>query len=203
MNLMRLLALALASATFLSGCASQPTVSQAEVTIAPDTHIPLPSPGQLGYSLTASQLLSAKWPGQTAGQQLPVQLQVDQHGLILAGFSSWGTRILSLQYQNGIIDSDVMAGLSSQLPEPQQILFNLMITLWPQSAWEGPLNTVSWRLIDEANRRLVFNETGETVIEIRYANPQRLTGEIEFFHHQLNYQISIITLDHQIGPIQP
>ena len=32
--------------------------------------------------------------------QLPIQLQITQDKLVLAGFSSWGTRLLSLTYQD-------------------------------------------------------------------------------------------------------
>lgn len=93
----------------------QPT--GASVTIDQDTELALPLPADLGYSLTASQLISATWQDDT--QQLPVQVEVTPEKVVLAGFSSWGTRILSLQYQNQAIETQVLSGLGATLPQPE------------------------------------------------------------------------------------
>ncbi|MFA0519778.1 DUF3261 domain-containing protein, partial [Vibrio sp. 10N.222.55.E8] len=76
-------------------------------------------PDQLGYSLIASQLISATWQNDT--QQLPVQVEITEGKVVLAGFSSWGTRILSLQYQNQQIDTQILSGLGAALPQPEQV----------------------------------------------------------------------------------
>lgn len=62
--------------------------SGASVFINNDTELALPLPAELGYSLTASQLISATW--ETDTQQLPVQVEVTPDQVVLAGFSSWG-----------------------------------------------------------------------------------------------------------------
>ena len=100
----------------------QPT--GASVSLDNDTELALPLPSELGYSFTASQLINATWKNET--QQLPVQVEVTPDKVVLAGFSSWGTRILSLQYQNQVIDTQVLSGLGATLPQPEQVLFNLM-----------------------------------------------------------------------------
>ncbi|PTO52511.1 DUF3261 domain-containing protein [Vibrio splendidus] len=184
----------------LSACSmvsQQPT--GASVSINNDTELALPLPAELGYSLTASQLISATW--ETDTQQLPVQVEVTADKVVLAGFSSWGTRILSLQYQNQVIDTQVLSGLGAILPQPEQVLFNLMLTLWPTEAWTQPLQNISWHLVDTDNTRTVFDDDQQAIIRIEYqakANEPKLSGDIVFKHLIQGYTITIQTLNSTI-----
>ncbi|MDP2591172.1 DUF3261 domain-containing protein [Vibrio splendidus] len=184
----------------LSACSmvsQQPT--GASVSINNDTELALPLPAELGYSLTASQLISATWEADT--QQLPVQVEVTADKVVLAGFSSWGTRILSLQYQNQVIDTQVLSGLGATLPQPEQVLFNLMLTLWPTEAWTQPLQTIGWHLVDTDNTRTVFDDDQQAIIRIEYqvkANEPKLSGDIVFKHLIQGYTITIQTLNSTI-----
>ncbi|NAX43317.1 MULTISPECIES: DUF3261 domain-containing protein [unclassified Vibrio] len=191
----------------LSGCSLVPNQASTQVEISPNTFVTLPKPAQLGYQVTASQLISAHWQDDNGqhNQQLPVQLQVTDDKIVLAGFSSWGTRILSLNYQQDTIETSVLTGLENTLPKPEQILFNLMITLWPRNAWEASLNKVKWQIIDDENRRTLINELGETVIVIDYQHPFAMKGDICFHNQLLNYTITIKTLSaqHPLPPTQP
>ncbi|MDC5705459.1 DUF3261 domain-containing protein [Vibrio europaeus] len=180
----------------LSACSLTPQSTTPVVQITQQEQVSLPTPGDLGYSLTASQLIEATWNSneQKRTEQLPVQLQVSSDKLVLAGFSSWGTRILSLNYQDDKITTEVLSGLGGVLPPPEQVLFNLMITLWPVSAWEAPLNKVRWQIIDNYNTRAIFDNSGNKVIDIQYSNKDRLSGDIVFHHLIDNYTIKIKTL---------
>ncbi|MEZ9268188.1 DUF3261 domain-containing protein [Vibrio splendidus] len=184
----------------LSACSmvsQQPT--GASVSINKDTELALPLPAELGYSLTTSQLISATW--ETDTQQLPVQVEVTADKVVLAGFSSWGTRILSLQYQNQVIDTQVLSGLGATLPQPEQVLFNLMLTLWPAEAWTQPLQNISWHLVDTDNTRTVFDDDQQAIIRIEYqakANEPKLSGDIVFKHLIQGYTITIQTLNSTI-----
>ncbi|MEZ8126709.1 DUF3261 domain-containing protein [Vibrio splendidus] len=184
----------------LSACSmvsQQPT--GASVSINNDTELALPLPAELGYSLTASQLISATWQDDT--QQLPVQVEVTPDKVVLAGFSSWGTRILSLQYQNQAIETQVLSGLGATLPQPEQVLFNLMLTLWPTEAWTQPLQTIGWHLVDTDNTRTVFDDDQQAIIRIEYqvkANEPKLSGDIVFKHLIQGYTITIQTLNSTI-----
>ncbi|MFA0131379.1 DUF3261 domain-containing protein [Vibrio splendidus] len=184
----------------LSACSmvsQQPT--GASVSINNDTELALPLPAELGYSLTASQLISATWQDNT--QQLPVQVEVTPDKVVLAGFSSWGTRILSLQYQNQAIETQVLSGLGATLPQPEQVLFNLMLTLWSTEAWTQPLQTIGWHLVDTDNTRTVFDDDQQAIIRIEYqarANEPKLSGDIVFKHLIQGYTITIQTLNSTI-----
>ncbi|PTO74268.1 DUF3261 domain-containing protein [Vibrio splendidus] len=183
--------------TACSMVSQQPT--GASVSINNDTELALPLPAELGYSLTASQLISATW--ETDTQQLPVQVEVTADKVVLAGFSSWGTRILSLQYQNQVIDTQVLSGLGATLPQPEQVLFNLMLTLWPAEAWTQPLQTIGWHLVDTNNTRTVFDDDQQAIIRIEYqakANEPKISGDIVFKHLIQGYTITIQTLNSTI-----
>ncbi|NAZ91498.1 DUF3261 domain-containing protein [Vibrio toranzoniae] len=191
------IALAVGLSLLLSACSmvsQQPT--GASVAIDKDTELALPQPAELGYSFTASQLISATWQDDT--QQLPVQVEVTPEKVVLAGFSSWGTRILSLQYQNQTIETQVLSGLGATLPQPEQVLFNLMLTLWPAEAWAQPLQSIGWHLVDTDNSRTVFDDNQQAIIRIDYqADPgiHKTAGNIVFKHLTQGYTITIQTLN--------
>ncbi|SBT12035.1 DUF3261 domain-containing protein [Vibrio celticus] len=194
------IALTVGLSLLLSACSmvsQQPT--GAIVAIDKDTELALPLPAELGYSFTASQLISATWQDDT--QQLPVQVEVTPDKVVLAGFSSWGTRILSLQYQNQAIETQVLSGLGATLPQPEQVLFNLMLTLWPIEAWAQPLQGIGWHLVDTDKTRTVFDDNQQAIISIEYqakVGEPKTSGEIVFKHLIQGYTITIQTLNSTI-----
>ncbi|WP_245879921.1 DUF3261 domain-containing protein [Vibrio gangliei] len=177
---------------------------QNKVQLDDNAWVSLPQPADLGYTLTASQLLSVSYQDQAhqqQSQQLPIQLQVSQDKVVLAGFSSWGTRLLSLSYHDQQFDTYVMTGLSDQLPKPEQVLFNMMITLWPIEVWQTRLAPLGWQLTETqtstGKTRVLLNSDQKTVAEIHYANIEPLKGDITFINHVLNFTIVIKTLQYQ------
>ena len=105
----------IALSLFLSACSLVPHQSTPQVDIAENTQVNLPTPASLGYQLAASQLITASWviDGKPTSEQLPVQLQVTSNEVVLAGFSSWGTRVLSLSYDGEQIQTEVLNGLQA------------------------------------------------------------------------------------------
>ncbi|MBD1572691.1 DUF3261 domain-containing protein [Vibrio sp. S17_S38] len=193
------------SFALLTGCASLTSndaeTTQAKVEIAKGVWVALPAPRDLGYSLSASQLISVSYQNTT--KQLPTQLQVSDDKVVLAGFSSWGSRILSLEYANNQIDSHVMSGLGGVLPQPEQVLFNLMITLWPVEVWQPSLSKIGWALTEKNNdgsqgkHRQLSNDKGEVVADIHYQNINPLKGDITFINPLLRLNIKIKTLQYK------
>ncbi|PSU59343.1 DUF3261 domain-containing protein [Photobacterium aphoticum] len=198
------------------------------VELAPSVWVTLPTPAELGASLTATQLISAAWNDQQ--NQLPVQLEVTPEKLVLAGFSSWGARILSLTYQDQALSTDVLPGLGGVLPKPEQVLMNMMLTLWPQSAWQPSLQAVGWQLVDRPHQRQLLDNHGQVIVDIHYAGgsehvnskasdrlnqglnhglnnsltlSEKLGGDIVFTHRQLGYRITIKTMNFQAQPLNP
>ncbi|MGO2497590.1 MAG: DUF3261 domain-containing protein [Vibrio litoralis] len=198
-----------ACSTHSNTSSSNRTEENNQIQIADDTWVALPQPSELGYSLSASQLLNVRYIDQankTQSNQLPIQLQITQDKLVLAGFSSWGTRLLSLTYQDNQLDTYVMAGLGNTLPKPEQVLFNLMITLYPLEVWQPRLQQAGWKLTEQqtGNRqsqnikqRTLFDNHGKLIAEINYASIDPLKGDITFINHALDFTIVIKTLQYQ------
>lgn len=184
----------LTCALVFSGCMSRPEMRDNRVEISPAVFVAMPTPGELGYALEASQLVTVEVGGEI--HQLPVQLQVDSGRLALAGFSSWGSRIMGLTYEDGHISASVISGLGKTLPEPEQVLFNVMITLWPLEAWNEPLASQGWKIETAPKERRLINREQETVATISYETEPYLDGTMVFMNHPLNLKVTIKTLNY-------
>ncbi|MDW6001856.1 DUF3261 domain-containing protein [Vibrio mangrovi] len=190
----------------LNGCSSLSRDAAGQVEISPGITVRLPLPESLGSQLTASQLIQANWTtkqGEKQSNQLPVRLQVSPGQIAVAGFSSWGTRLTSLKYQvddagKVEIQTQTLPGLQGQLPDPKQILLNLMLTLWPQEAWEKSLQPIHWHMIDHDKQRIITDNQGNKIIIINYDQPQPLDGNIQFTNLKIGYEIRIKTVQYQI-----
>ena len=178
----------------LAGCVSREGKRGNTVQVTPGVTVAMPLPAQLGYNLTASQLVTVEYDGER--HQLPVQLEVEAGRLALAGFSSWGQRIMSLTYEKRVISTLVMSGLAEKLPDPGQVLFNVMLSLWPPEAWNPLLTSVGWRLKVGPKQRLLINDQGDIVVTIRYESELHLDGAILFVNHPLKLKVTIKTLNY-------
>lgn len=180
----------------LTACSMQPNTHSVDVEVSPNRFVDLPQPSALQENVNVSQLITAQW-GQGAQHKLLVQLQVDQEKVVLAGFSAWGAKLLSLTYwgqtTGNKIDTQVMSGLSEQLPKPEQVLFYVMISIWPEQAWQNRLSAIGWRLQEEGLQRRVIDENGKTVVIIDYQTKPYLAGTITLKHQALDYTVSIQT----------
>ena len=179
----------------LMGCASKPIKQPNQVEVAQETFITLPQPAEYGSDLSLSQLISVEFQG--TKQQLPVQLELTGNDLVLAGFASWGSRLLSLDYDGLTLDTYVMAGLADTLPPPEQVLFNVMITLWPLDAWQSSLESISWQLNEDGNHRILRDESGNIILDVGYDSiTDKLSGDITLSSPHLGYIITIKTFSH-------
>lgn len=179
----------------LMGCASKPIKQPNQVEVAQETFVTLPQPAEYGSDLSLSQLISVEFQG--TKQQLPVQLELTGNDLVLAGFASWGSRLLSLDYDGMTLDTYVMAGLADTLPPPEQVLFNVMITLWPLDAWQSSLESINWQLNEDGNHRILRDESGNIILDVGYDSiTDKLSGDITLSSPHLGYIITIKTFSH-------
>ncbi|WP_354622780.1 DUF3261 domain-containing protein [Psychromonas sp. MME2] len=182
----------------LSACSMQPLQNRADplqVEVAKNTFVTLPTPAQLQRTLDISQLISAQWGEQQ--QQLMVQLQVDSQQLVLAAFSAWGAPLLSVKYTEQKIETSTIPGLAANLPKPEQVLFNVMLSIWPAQAWQTPFANIGWSLMATEKQRLLMDGNGDLIMQIDYQTTPHLQGLITIKHLQLNYIINIETYNGQ------
>ncbi|MBL4829354.1 MAG: DUF3261 domain-containing protein [Aliivibrio sp.] len=166
-----------------------------KVELQANTFVELPTAAEFGSNLNASQLITVDWNEQQ--HKLPVQLEVDSEKVVLAGFASWGSTLLSVTYDNHSFETFVMPGLSDTLPEPKQVLFNIMVTLWPIDTWTPRLSKINWTLTQSNKQRLLKDENGDVVIRIDYATKPYLQGDIVITNVKLDYTITIKTYQYR------
>ncbi|MGF1762193.1 DUF3261 domain-containing protein [Aliivibrio kagoshimensis] len=157
--------------------------------------VSLPTAAEFGSNLNASQLITVDWNDQQ--HKLPVQLEVDAEKVVLAGFASWGATLLSVTYDDHSFETFVMQGLSETLPEPKQVLFNVMVTLWPVDTWTDRLKEINWTLTQHGDQRLLKDSNGDVVIRIDYAAAPYLQGDIVITNENLGYRITIKTYQYR------
>ncbi|PJC85801.1 DUF3261 domain-containing protein [Vibrio sp. HA2012] len=178
----------------LMACSSVNVSPDNSVQMAGGTSIPFPEPKALESVVSVSQMITATWNGDT--QQLPVKLEVDADRVVLAGFSSWGTRLLSLEYSSAGIATYVLPGLEAQLPDPKQVLFYIMVSLWPQDVWREKLSLSGWDLVDKAHTRTLVDASGKVVVFIHYTDiNNKLAGDIKLENPEAGYSVVISTLN--------
>lgn len=180
------------SLLFLTACSLQPAKHLVKVEVDTNQFVQLPTPASFAEEINVSQLITAKW-GEESAQQMLVQLQIDDQQIVLAGFSAWGAKLLSLNYADNEIQTYVLAGFSETLPKPEQVLFNVMLSIWPLEAWETPLASIGWKLEEQGLHRKLIDDQGETVVTIDYQKKPYLEGKITFKHLRLNYTVMIET----------
>jgi hypothetical protein len=176
----------------LTGCAMRPGTAPVQVEVQRGVFVNLPKPAELGQTLNVSQLITAQW-GEEKQQKLLVQLQVEPQQVVLAGFSAWGTRILSLGYSGEEIQTYLLNGLADTLPKPEQVLFHVMLSIWPVEAWQKSLAEIGWVLVDSDLQRKLIDDKGLVVIDITYQRKPYIDGTILFKHNTLDYVITIET----------
>ncbi|WP_325891702.1 DUF3261 domain-containing protein [Grimontia sp. NTOU-MAR1] len=178
----------------LSACTAVPDSNHVE--IAPDKFVSLPAPSDFQGTVSVNQLITAKWSDTT--QVLPVHLEITGSDVVLVGFSSWGTRLLTINYDGHTLEKENLTGLGVVMPDGKQVLMNLMLTLWPTSSWQTHLSQIGWQLVDDAATRTLIDENGETVVKIQYDEPKVAGGipaDIKFEQVRQHYQIQIQTLE--------
>ena len=180
------------SLLFLSACSLQPAKRLVTVEVDTNKFVQLPTAASFGQEINVSQLITAKW-GEQAEQQILTQLQIDKQQVVLAGFSAWGAKLLSLSYANNEIQTYVLSGFSETLPKPEQVLFNVMLSIWPVKAWQTPLDAIDWKLQEEGLQRKLLDADGDVVVIIDYQQKPYLDGKITFKHLRLNYTVIIET----------
>jgi hypothetical protein len=170
----------------------QPGTAPVQVEVAKAVFVSLPKPAELQETLNVSQLISAQW-GENKQQKLLVQLQADPQRVVLAGFSAWGARVLSLSYSGAEIQTYLLSGLADTLPKPEQVLFNVMLSIWPVQAWEKQFSSIGWTLTESGLKRKLIDDKGQLIIEVAYQTKPYIDGTIVFKHHTLDYTITIET----------
>lgn len=160
-----LLTLAALTLFALFGCSVAP-VAEREAQIAPDLRFRVPSPGELGYSISAEQLVTARYRGDV--QTFEAHLSVSPQRLVLIGFDPFGRRAFTVTSGGGTTSFEAAPGLPRGL-DPGNILADVAIVYWPDAAVERGLPS-SAELLSRGDRRTIVVD-GREIIRVDYDTP--------------------------------
>lgn len=173
----------------LNGC----SLLQQESTTAwlkPGVHVTLPAP-TLAQPLKRQQFLTATVNGKS--DSLITMLDGDGQTLTLAGLSPIGIRLFKVTYTANQIETEQSIALP-QLPPANQVLADIMLSYWPLDVWQNRLPE-GWQLKDEQNKRLLLDETGQTITEIHYLLENGQKEPVSIVQYAFHYQITITNMD--------
>ncbi|CNI20398.1 putative lipoprotein [Yersinia aldovae] len=173
-------------ALLMVGCAHSPDQTQPKAWLKPGVRVDLPSP-TIAEPVNQQQLLTATAQGKQ--QSLLVLLYADGQRLTLVGLSPLGIRLFKVSYdQQGIHLEQTMKIVG--LPPANQVLADIMLSYWPIASWQ-PLLPANWRLVDEEDKRRLYDDKGQTVTEISYQMSGDIRKPIAIEQFVFHYRITI------------
>ncbi|WP_034913989.1 DUF3261 domain-containing protein [Erwinia sp. 9145] len=187
---MRIVALAALAMLLLTGCAGKQESTRPQAWLKPGVRVTLPAP-DIDPPFSRQQLLTGTFKGKQ--QSLMVLLSADGQRLTLAGLSALGIRLFRVSYDRHGVQSEQSVVLP-ELPPASQVLADIMLSHWPIDAWRSQLPG-GWTLVDEGDRRLLRDENGKTVTEIRYMQRGATREPVSVQQFVFGYHITIQDLD--------
>ncbi|HZB90198.1 MAG TPA: DUF3261 domain-containing protein [Stellaceae bacterium] len=136
------------------------------VEIAPHLRFRIPSPGELGYSISAEQLVTARYRDQV--RSFEAHLSVAPDHLVLIGFDPFGGRALTVTWGADAIRFETEPGLPEGL-NPGNILADLAIVYWPAAAVRRALPAAVELRTGERSRSIIAD--GREIIRVDYDRP--------------------------------
>jgi len=175
----------------ISACSFQP---KSEAWLTKETKVNLPKL-DLNQNYHDQQLLTFKYNNQENSIITIVDIK-DNH-LTVMGLSTIGIRLFEIQYNGSEVKAKQHIFIQ-QLPPPEQVLSDIMLSILPTAAWKKVLPT-DWQLIDEGLSRTLINDRHETIINITYnKQPTNVIRKpIKIEHAVFSYQIAIQSMEKQ------
>lgn len=168
------------------GCGSSYQNDNSSVMIADGVTFQLISKVPFKHGLRMSQSASVTY--QEDSHDLLFQTEVIQDGLTMVGLTPTGTRLFTIQMQQGKIQANGLSAVVDDI-KPDYLLADLQLSLWPSEDVGLSLSGAKLLQPSPLKRRLVRNN--QTLISIDYSEVPAYKGTISFTHHQRGYSLHI------------
>ena len=150
--------------------------------------LPLLAPSTLGTSRSALQLVHGAFGERDVAFQCVVDVSPEH--MTLVGLSAQGQRWFSLRYDG----SKLEAQSNSQAPpllDPQRVLIDLQLALWPLAALQQTLADSGWQVTQTApaTRRLLRD--GRLVAEVHYTGADPWQGQLWLSNFDHGYTLAV------------
>lgn len=147
----------------LDGCAAPPATKEGTL-IAPNLYFLTPTPRELGYSVNASQLVTARYRGDVYVFQ--AQIAISPERLTMIGLDPFGRRALTITSTDSGVTVEAAPGLPDGL-RPANILADIAIVYWPEEAVRQGLSQSPAILRASARERSILLN-GTELIRVDY-----------------------------------
>lgn len=168
----------------LSACSLMPLQPAA-------TPLPLLAPAALGASRSALQVVHGSFGGQDLAFQCVVEVSPRQ--LTLIGLGAQGQRWFSLRHDGDTlaVEASPQGAGAPGTPDPQRVLADLQLALWPLAALQQALAGTAWQVSEPvaATRRL--RRDGRLVAEVHYAHADPWQGRFWLSNFELGYTLAV------------
>lgn len=154
----------------------------------PSASPPLLSPSSLGRSVGALQVVRGAFGEQEMAFQCVVE--VDAQHLTVVGLSAQGQRLFSLRYDGQKLATESTALAPAGL-DPQRVLADLQLALWPLAALQQSFVDTAWDLSEPAPATRRLRREGRLVAEVHYGGADPWQGLLWLSNFESAYSLSI------------
>lgn len=173
----------------VSACA---TKTQSEAWLTKEVKINLPMIN-LKQNYHDQQLLKFKYNDQE--NSIITLVDVNDNQLKVVGLSALGIRLFEIEYNGELINSKNNIFVK-ELPPPEQVLSDIMLSILPISEWQTVLPQ-GWQLVDRDLHRTLSDDKQQIIVDITYTEKasKHIRKPIQIEHHIFGYQITIQSMD--------
>jgi hypothetical protein len=150
-----------------AACAARYTVSAGTTTIAPGLELAIPTGRDLGYSIEATQLITAHFRNQVQVFQAYITVTPDK--ITVVALDPFGDRAMTIIATDDGIHAEVAPIVPSVL-RPGNILADIAIVYWPTDAIKRALADTPAIVSDDAKERTISID-GREVVHVSYCAP--------------------------------
>lgn len=168
---------------FSAGCAARYEVSPGTTMIAPGLELLLPTPRELGYSIEATQLITAHFGGQVRVFQAYVSVSPEK--ITMIALDPFGNRALTVTATDDAIHTEA-APIVPAVLHAENILADLAVVYWPASSIRRRLEGTSASLYDDERERKITVD-GHEVVWVNYEGPYEHSWAKRAHLHNIAY----------------
>ena len=168
---------------FSAACATRYEASPGSTRIAPGLELLIPTGRELGYSIEATQLITAHYGDRV--QVFQAYVSVSPEKITLIALDPFGNRALTVTATDDAIHTEA-APIVPTVLHAENILADLAIVYWPASAIRRRLEGTSASLYDDPSERKI-NVDGREVVQVRYESPHEHSWAKRAHLHNIAY----------------
>ncbi|HLW70758.1 MAG TPA: DUF3261 domain-containing protein [Candidatus Binataceae bacterium] len=180
----------------LAACATHKPASRTNVTIAPGLEFAMPTGRELGYSVEATQLITAHFHDQV--QVFQAYVSVSPEKITMIALDPLGGRALTITATDEALTFAAAPTAPAAL-RPGNILADLAIVYWPAPAVRRALAGSSASLDDDQSGRTIILD-GRVVVQVTYEAPHENTWTKLAHLHNLEYGYELDLQSAVTGP---